>query len=180
MTPALKSSCLDALVDALSEVSATVLGDAGCEALAAEVGHGAGHGAYLSLSTPEEPIQVGLLVAAEGCQALAKALLGMEPGDEELPAGDVGDAMCEIINMVAGGLKRRTSGTLAVTLGLPMFVSGHPLPNQQQEVSARSLRVGDVAVSLILLTQKSGGAPTSRSSATLRAAGRAPAKEHIV
>ena len=170
MTPALKSSCLDALVAATSEVSQTVLGGAGCAPVDTEVGFGAGHGAYLSLTTSEEPIQVGVVVAPEGCQLLAKALLGMMEEDEDLPSGDVSDAMCEIINMVAGGLKRRVSGELAVTLGLPIFVAGHPLPNQHQEVSSCSVRIGDTAVKLILLTQDKAAAPLSRRSSNMRAA----------
>lgn len=170
MTPALKATCLEALVAAASEVSSTVLAGARCEPLDTQVGFGGGHGAYLNLSTPEEPIQVGVLVSPEGCQRLAKVLLGMEAEDEDLPAGDVSDAMCEIINMIAGGLKRRVSGELAVTLGLPIFVAGPPLPNQQQEVSSRSLRIGDDSVKLILLTQDKAAAPLSRRSSNMRAA----------
>jgi hypothetical protein len=177
MTPALKSSCLDALADAASEVAATVLAGAAFQALETPLGYGSGHGAYLSLVTPEEPIQVALLAAPADCQVLAKALLGMEAADEDLPGGDVSDAMCEIINIVAGGLKRRVSERMAVTLGLPMFVAGHPLPNQSQEVSSRSLRIADVGVTLVLLTQKSHAAPISRSGVNLQPAG-APAKEH--
>lgn len=180
MTPALKSSCLEALVEALREVSTTVLAAADCDVLDDDFAYGPGYGAYLSLTTTDEPIQVGLLVAPIGCQVLSKALLGMEPGDEDLPAADVGDAMCEIINMVAGGLKRRVSGQLSITMGLPMFVSGHPLPNQQQEVVTRSVKIVDVTASLVLLTQKHAAAPLSRSAIGLQAAGRAPAKEQSV
>ncbi|RYZ09573.1 MAG: chemotaxis protein CheX [Myxococcales bacterium] len=168
MTPALKSACLEALVAATGEVASIVLAGSTCEPLEGDVA--SGHGAYLSLSTPEEPIQVAIIVGAQDCQLLAKALLGLEGEDEDLPAGDVSDAMCEIINMIAGGLKRRVSGELAVTLGLPMFVSGQPLPNQQQEVSSRSLRVGDASVKLILITQDQNVAPLSRRSSKLRAA----------
>jgi Chemotaxis phosphatase CheX len=159
MTPALRSNCIEALVAAAGEVSSTVLAGAACEPLDANVGYGTGHGAYLGVSTPEEPIQVGLLVAPEDCQILAKALLGMEAEDEDLPSGDVSDAMCEIINMIAGGLKRRVSEALSMTLGLPMFVAGHPLPNQHQEVSSRSLKIGEVSANLILLTQEQAAAP---------------------
>jgi Chemotaxis phosphatase CheX len=180
MTPALNSSCLDALVDATTEVSSTVLSGASCELLDTQTDYGTGHGAYLSLNTDEEPIQVGLLAEPSDCQVLSKALLGMEAGDEDLPDGDVSDAMCEIINMIAGGLKRRVTGQLPVTLGLPMFVTGHPLPNPHQEVASRSLKIGDVSVSLILLTQSNASGPHSRRSPNLQSAGREPAKEQSV
>jgi hypothetical protein len=180
MTPVLQASCLDALVDAASEVASTVLAGASFEALREGRGYGSGHGAYLSLVAPEESLQVGLLVEPEGCQVLAKALLGMEPGDEDLPPGDVSDAMCEIINIVAGGLKRRVADNMPLTLGLPMFVSGHPLPNQQQEVVSRSLKISEVTVSIILLTQKNHAVARSRSSNSLQPAVKLPAKEHTV
>jgi hypothetical protein len=170
MTPALKATCLEALVASIGEVCSTVLSGARCEPLDADAGHGLEHGAYLSLSTPEEPIQVGLLVSPEGGQLLAKVLLGMEAGDDDLPAGDVSDAMCELINMIAGGLKRRVGSELSITLGLPMFVAGHLLPNQQQEVASRSLRVGETSAKLILLTQDKAAAPLSRRSSNLRTA----------
>jgi hypothetical protein len=163
MTPDVQQTCLDALAESAGEVAATVLGGLPC-ASDGLAGDGlSGHGAYLGLVMQEEPIQVGLLVEPAGCQALAKALLGMEPGDEDLPASDVSDAMCEVINIVAGGLKRRVIGRIPVTLGLPIFVSGHPLPNAQQNVVAHALVIGDVAAKLILVTQKSQATSISRS-----------------
>lgn len=179
MTPALQASCLDALIAALDEVSTTVLGGEGAAPLPSQRSSGPGHGAYLSLNAGDEPVQVGLAVSPEGCQALAKALLGMDVADEDLPSADVSDAMCEVINMVAGGLKRRVSPGLPITLGLPIFVAGQALPNHQQEVSSRSVALGDVAVSVILLTQNEA-APLSRGGQHLRIADVEPAKEHSV
>jgi len=150
----LQTTCLDALTEAAREVSSTVLGGLPFESLAGDCPVAAGHGAYLALVARDEPIQVGLLCDPAGCQVLAKALLGMDSADENLPGTDVSDAMCEIINIVAGGLKRRVSGELPVTLGLPMFVAGHPLPNQQQEIWARELKIGPVPVNLLVLRQK--------------------------
>lgn len=178
MTPVLQSSCLDALVDAASEVASTVLAGASFAALRDGPGYGSGHGAYLSLVAPEESFQVGLLVEPAGCQVLAKALLGMEPGDEDLAPGDVSDAMCEIMNIVAGGLKRRVTDHMPLTLGLPMFVTGHPLPNQQQEVASRAMKISDVTVSVILLTQKTQSVSRSRSGT--HSAEKSPTKEQTV
>ncbi len=178
MTPDIKSSCLDALTESASELTATVFGGAPFVALAESTEPAAGHGAYLGLVAADEPIQVGILVDAGGCQLLAKLLLGMEPTDDDLPQSDVSDAMCEIINIVAGGLKRRVSERIKVTMGLPIFVAGHPLPNQQQEVDVRALQIATVPVSLLLLTQKQHATPVSRSGVTIQTAGRAPAKEN--
>ena len=167
MVPDLKLTCRDALTESASEVAATVLGGMPFAVVhgAAEASDRAAHGAYVGLVAQEEPIQVGLLAEPAGCQMLAKALLGMDAGDEDLPSSDVSDAMCEIINIVAGGLKRRVAGKLPVTLGLPIFVAGPPLPNQQQEVVAQELQLGSVPVRLLILTQKEHAAPLSRSAA---------------
>lgn len=178
MTPVVQSLCLDALAESTSELTATVLGGLPFEALGDTVDFGGGHGAYLGLLAQDEPIQVGILVDGVGCQLLSKSLLGMEPGDEDLPPADVSDAMCEVINIIAGGLKRRVSERMPVTLGLPIFVSGHPLPNQQQTVVARSLKLGDVSACVLLLTQRPNALPVSRSGASLQHAGQVPAKEH--
>jgi hypothetical protein len=177
MTPVILSTCLDALSESASEVAATVLGGVPFAPLGSDSSYGSGHGAYLGLVADDEPIQVGLLAEPAGCQILAKSLLGMAPDDEDLPLSDVSDAMCEIANIVAGGLKRRVSEGMRITLGLPIFVTGHPLPNQQQEVSARSLRLGGVAVSLLVLTQKPHAVPISQSGVTTQIAGTGPAKE---
>lgn len=177
MTPAVQSQCLDALTESASELTSTVLGGLAFEAQGACVDFGAGNGAYLGLVAQEEPVQVGILVDGVGCQLLSKALLGMEPTDDDLPPSDVSDAMCEIINIIAGGLKRRVAANMPVTMGLPIFVSGHPLPNQQQAVLARLVRIGDVSASVLLLTQKQNAVPISRSGVSSNIAGQTPVKE---
>lgn len=178
MTPTVQSNCLDALVESARELAGTSFGGMAFEELGSTDDFGVGHGAYLGLSAQDEPIQVGILVDSAGCQALAKALLGMEPADEDLPDSDVGDAMCEVINMLAGGLKRRVSEQMAVTMGLPMFVAGQPLPNHQQTAVARRLKLGEVAAHVILLTQKQNAVPASRKASTKLTAVKLPAEEH--
>lgn len=153
MTPTLQTTCLDALSESTSEVAATVLG-ATFELLDSGAEVSQGHGAYVGLVAQTEPVQVALLADQSGCQLLAKALLGMEPTDEDLPPADVSDAMCELINIVAGGLKRRVSPGVAVTLGLPIFVAGAPLPSQLLQLQRRAMKLGEVPVEVLLLTQR--------------------------
>jgi len=171
------SACVAALSESLAEVAATVLGGLGVDTLSEQAGPAPPHGAFLAIVAQGEPIQLGLLADAGGCQRLAKTLLGMEPDDEELPTSDVSDAMCEIINIVAGGVKRRVSARLGVTLGLPIFVAGPPLPNPQQDISSLTMSLGDVRVNLLLLTQAQRQEPISKS-AIRSGPGRGPAKEH--
>jgi hypothetical protein len=176
MTPELQADCLEALTASASEVAGTALDGASFESLGILEGYGSGHGAYLGLVAQDEPIQVGVVIDEPGCQTLTKSLLGMAPGDEDLSAADVSDAMCEIINMIAGGLKRRVTDRMRITLGLPIFVAGSPLPNQHQEVVGRVLQIGDVRVSMLLLTQRQD-TPASRLGATPQTTRHAAAKK---
>jgi hypothetical protein len=176
MNPAVQSRCLDALADAASELSSTVLG-MDFEALGDGSGLPDGHGAYLGAVAQDEPVQVGIIVAAQGCQRLAKALLGMDAADEDLSESDVSDAMCEIINILAGGLKRRINAELPFTIGLPIFVAGQPWPNAHQSVVERKLKLGNVPTSVILLTQKQSATPSSRRGVTSHGAADVAAKE---
>ncbi len=178
MAPAVQMVCLDALIESVREVGATVLGGLSFEVVAPrEIP--AGHGAYVGLVAQDEPIQVGILVEGGGCQALAKTLLGMSSSDEDLPPADVSDAMCEIINIVAGGLKRRVHEQMPVVMGLPLFVSGQPLPNQQQSLSARSVQLGGVAARVLLLTQKPDAEAVSRRGVAIQASGQKSANERL-
>jgi hypothetical protein len=140
--------------------------------------YAAGRGAYVGLVAQEEPIQVGLLADERGCQTLAKSLLGVDPAEEDLAEPDVSDAMCELINIVAGGLKRRVTPRLSVTMGLPIFVAGRPLANPQQEAGARLLRIGDVQVCVILLTQRAEERSVCESGVNLQLVSHGPAKEN--
>ncbi|HVY27761.1 MAG TPA: chemotaxis protein CheX [Polyangiaceae bacterium] len=165
MDPQHQATCLEALRDAVGEVAATVLGGVPVAAAPAveNLDPASCHGAYLALVAQEEPIQVALLANAAGCQTLSKLLLGMDAADEDLPDADVSDAMCEVINIVAGGLKRRVSAELKVTLGLPLFVAGPLMPNQMQQVHGSALSLGDVQVVVLLLTQRENAEPISKS-----------------
>src|SRR5262245_18442635 len=92
---------------AANEVVTIALGLENCNVSARTHAVASGHiGAYLPLGTVERPMQVALLAEPAGCQALAKALLGMEPSDEDLPDADLSDAVSEILNVLAGGIKR--------------------------------------------------------------------------
>lgn len=122
------------------------------------VGHGAevphDPGAYLALLGKDTSLQVGLMASERDCQVLAKMLLGMAPEDEDLPASDLADAMCEMINVIAGGIKRRVSGTIDLNLGLPLFVSGAPQPGHQHEIFTTEVNIASASAVVLLLSQR--------------------------
>ena len=110
-------------------------------------------GAYLGLVSGEGAYQVGLAATSEGCQALARGLLAVEPSADPLPAADVADAVCEIVNMLAGGVQRRVrerSG-LQVGLGLPTFFHGPVQPTERLGVAVAEVRVGGLSAALLVL-----------------------------
>lgn len=108
-------------------------------------------GAYIPLLAEDQTLQLALLASPEGCADLSRLLLGMEP-EEEMTASDVADAVGELVNIVAGGVKQRLQdGTGGLRLGLPVFIHGYVQPTQQLEVSLASVRIGDVDAHLMAL-----------------------------
>ena len=78
---------LDALVASAFEASSTALGWESNEVVerCAELPAGTA-GAYLPL-VADQSLQIALVSDEAGCQRMAKALLGMDAGDEDLPPG---------------------------------------------------------------------------------------------
>src|SRR5512138_2280299 len=97
---------LAATVDSAAEFAATTL--------RGTLGHVESHdaipaqvtGCFVALVGEDESIQIGIAASAEGCQSLAQALFA---SDEPLDDADVSDALGEITNIVAGGVKKRVS-----------------------------------------------------------------------
>jgi hypothetical protein len=109
-------------------------------------------GAYLGLVTPEGALQIGLAATTGGCDALARGLLAMG-AEEALPAADVADAVCEIVNILAGAVKRcaRENAGMQVSLGLPTFFHGTAQPTDRLGVAVTEVRMGELPAALLVL-----------------------------
>lgn len=145
-----------AAVASTLEMAGAVLGFEG-QALGATPGSPKSQrpGAYIGLTAPDEAVQVGLVAEMAGLQALAKAMLGMAPEDEDLPPADVADAVGELANIFAGGIKNRMLPRLgAVTLGLPLFINGYIEPTDKLAIHAVDLQLGPVATSLLVIRER--------------------------
>jgi hypothetical protein len=113
-------------------------------------------GAYIPLLAEDQTLQLALLASPAGCADLSRLLLGMG-ADDDVSAADIADAVGELVNIVAGGVKQRmqdpdgigTGGGLR--LGLPVFIHGYVQPTQQLEVSLAAVRIGDVDAHLMVL-----------------------------
>ena len=113
-------------------------------------------GAYIPLLAEDQTLQLALLASPSGCADLARLLLGME-SEEAVSDADIADAVGELVNIVAGGVKQRMQDPARIAsggglrLGLPVFIHGYVQPTQQLEVSLASTRIGEVDAHLMAL-----------------------------
>jgi len=150
-------SWLADLEGAFEEVSSTALGFPGMAVTGHREQPPALHGAYLGLVGPTGAVQIGLASSPEGCQALAKGLMGMGPGDPALPDNEMADAVCEIINIVAGAFKARVRDRATpLQMGLPVFIQGAIQPTDRIAVRVADVRFGEVPAVLLLVHPRPG------------------------
>lgn len=144
MTSALVSAVVDdwlaAAEDSFREVAATALAfrDVTSVARAATAPAGLG-GAYVQLMSERELVVVGLCAAEVNLRHVSGALVGCSGAD--LSHADVTDAVGEVVNMLAGGVKRRlVAAHPGLQLGLPLFIQGHLEPRERQQLRVGQLR----------------------------------------
>jgi hypothetical protein len=81
-------------------------------------------GAYIPLVAPTAATEIGLVCGAGSRGAIARAMLGMSD-EEELAEDDEVSCLCEVVNIVAGLIKRAAPAEgEAFALGLPFYVEG--------------------------------------------------------
>lgn len=86
-------------------------------------------GVYIPLLTDGGAVQLGLLGRRDVYAQLAKSLLGMGPDESLESDSDVFDAVGEVTNMVAGGVKARAAARIDVEIGLPLALIGPIFPH---------------------------------------------------
>jgi len=159
--------------EAVLEVATIALSTSDCKLGSHDGGATQALGAYLALLGHDTSLQVGLLSDASGCQLLSKMLLGMAPEEENLSDSDIADAMCELINVIAGGIKRRVSDRLQINLGLPLFVAGVPRPGHHSHVVLTQVRIADAFAAVLLMSPRTQQeTATTAGDAGARAIGR--------
>jgi hypothetical protein len=111
-------------------------------------------GVYIPLIGDGLALQFGVLAERNVCVQLAKALLGMseeEPLDSD---EDVFDAVGEIANLIAGGVKVRLAGQLNVNLGIPLALRGKVFSSVGSQTAQGLLRMDEHATWLVLTGTK--------------------------
>ncbi|HTV21810.1 MAG TPA: chemotaxis protein CheX [Polyangiaceae bacterium] len=116
-------------------------------------------GVYIPLMTDGEAVQLGLLGRREVCAKLARSLLGMGPDEELEDESTVFDAVGEVTNMVAGGVKVRAAAHINVKLGLPLALSGAPFPLRGEAFEHGLLQMDENDVWLVVAGATAARAP---------------------
>lgn len=148
-----------AAVEVASEIIKNVLAFEQCsppERIAA-IGDGR-RGAYVPILSGDYSLHVGIVSDDSGCANLTRALLGMTC-DEQVTQDDIHDAVGEIANMVAGGVKTKvTARGTAVQIGLPIFIHGHIESGAatQSVVSQMKFDDVDLCITIVKTARHSG------------------------
>jgi CheY-specific phosphatase CheX len=126
-----------------------VVGDpVGHEAAAAMIG------AHIPVLGSVGAFDLALVATKESCQALSRAILYASP-DQVLKDTEVADAIGEVVNMLAGSVKRRMTGLGAeLELGLPIFIHGYIQPTERLSVIALPTKFGIVETMVMIAGQK--------------------------
>ena len=107
--------------------------------------------ASIELKSPEGSWLVSISADPSGCQQLARALLGLEEGEEDLASTDVEDAFGEVLNILAGGLKKRLSASEGeIHLGLPKVNIDKPRPTGLTGRVLASTTIGPIRTDLMI------------------------------
>ncbi len=146
----LEAAFSDVARDALGMAGATVTGRSAAPPPALQ-------GAYLPLIGPAGAVQIGLAADEPGCRAFARAFMGMGPA-EPMSAEETADAICEIVNIVAGGFKARVRDRVpSLQMGLPAFFRGPVQPTEHTAVQAADLELAGLRAAVLLVHPRGGG-----------------------
>jgi hypothetical protein len=113
-------------------------------------------GAHIPLVGGGQAFDFALVSSADGCLALSRAILCAGPA-AALRDAEVADAVGEIVNMLAGAVKRRLSGHRAdLELGLPIFLHGYIQPTDRLSVIALPIRFSTIETMVLIAGQRAG------------------------
>jgi len=115
-------------------------------------------GAYISIAGDLASMHLGLSATQQGCRTLARSLLGMR-ANTAITDEEVGDAVSELMNIIAGKVKSRVfERDPSLRLGLPMFIKGEMQVGGGLERQGAELQLGPVACQLVVYRRVKGGA----------------------
>jgi hypothetical protein len=111
-------------------------------------------GAHIPVIGGGQAFDLALVASAEGCLELSRAILCMDRA-APLRDAEVADAVGEIVNMLAGAVKRRMAGQGAeLVLGLPLFLHGYIQPTDRLSVLTLPTRFGTIDTMVLIAGQR--------------------------
>jgi CheY-specific phosphatase CheX len=111
-------------------------------------------GAHIPMIGGGQAFDLALVSSADGCLALSRAILCAGPA-APLKDTEVADAVGEIVNMLAGAVKRRLSGQRAdLELGLPIFLHGYIQPSDRLAVLALPTQFQTIETMVLIAGQR--------------------------
>lgn len=148
---------LDQLQDSGRELAVVCLNAARCECRERSQGWPKSFaGSCVALVGDKCAAEIGICTETASSDRLAMMMLGFGEG-EELDEETVGDAICELANILAGLVKTRVAATIpGFRLGLPVFFRGSMAVPAGSESGSVLLDVDGIAVRLLVLRSGSG------------------------
>jgi hypothetical protein len=122
---------------ALGFTGATVSAPTAIDAVIAMIG------AHVPL-VGRQSFDIALVGTRDGCRGLAEAILG----GGKLDDAQVADAIGELVNMLAGTVKRQVG--LDHELGLPLFIHGYVQPTDRLSLAVFPVQLGPVAAMVVI------------------------------
>jgi len=113
-------------------------------------------GAYLTMVSLDDTLQLGMASNKNGCKSISGALMGMTGGEmNALSKEDIVDAMGEVVNIIAGMVKTKMDKiNPKINIGLPVFLNGNIQPSHQQEAGAIEIKIGDVETQIVVIRRR--------------------------
>ncbi len=108
------------------------------------------YGVYVPLLTEVMALQLGILAARDVCTKLARSLVGTDGADVLETDEDVLDAVGEVTNMIAGGVKVRLAARHNINVGIPLALRGRVIPSTSSQSLSRVMRMDDSHVWLVM------------------------------
>jgi len=152
-------SWMEASLEALRDVMVQACGLEGLELVAAADQMPPDlAGAFIPLAGEKDSAQVGLAGELEARQRVCGALMQMSPEEAaELSTSDIVDAMGEVVNIAAGGIKSRLQPLLgSLTMGLPLFINGRVEATDRVETRVARVSTGAFELVVVIVRGREG------------------------
>jgi hypothetical protein len=114
------------------------------------------YGVYIPLLTETVALQLGILAGRDVCTKLARSLIGVDAAEPLETDEDVLDAVGEVTNMIAGGVKVRLASECNIIVGVPLALKGRMIPSHGSHSVHRLMQLDDCDVWLVMTGTRLG------------------------